>query len=238
MFTGIVEELAQIKTIEAKSKTQRISFTIASKTLMDDIKIGDSISVNGVWLSIVDKKKDSFCLDLVEETLNKSNLGELKVGSYVNLERAMKADSRFDGHIVQGHIEGIAKIVSVKKENDSFMFSIALPNELVIYCIYKGSIAINGISLTIAKIEDNIIDIWIIPHTLRHTTFGKIKENDWFKFKSNKQVGGFTTYLWRVISGEIDQEMHSQFVKAMKDTSEVFHAGMEALVSEYKRKIN
>ena len=103
MFTGIVEELARIKKIE--SKTQGIRLSIAAKTVMDDLKTGDSISVNGVCLTIVNKEKDSFSMDLVEETLNKSNLGELKVGDYVNLERSMKVSDRFGGHIVQGHVE-------------------------------------------------------------------------------------------------------------------------------------
>ena len=109
MFTGIVEELAQIKSIKQKSKG--IRYTISAEIVVDDLKTGDSISVNGVCLTIVKRGKDSFCMDLVEETLNKSNLGELKVGNFVNLERAMKVSDRLGGHIVQGHVETLGVIL-------------------------------------------------------------------------------------------------------------------------------
>ena len=170
MFTGIVEELAQIKTI--KPKTHGIRYTIAAKTVMDDLKIGNSISVNGVCLTIVDKKKDSFSMDLVEETLNKSNLGELSAGDYVNLERAMKISDRFGGHIVQGHIETVGVILDKQIQDDEAMISIGLDPEWMRYCIPKGSITLDGVSLTISAINGNIVEIALIPYTLKNTTLG------------------------------------------------------------------
>ena len=168
MFTGIVEELARIKTIEPK--TQGIRYTIAAQTVMDDLKRGDSISVNGVCLTIVDKGKDSFCMDLIEETLNKSNLGELTVGDYINLERAMKVSDRFGGHIVQGHVETLGVILDKQIQDDEVVLSVGLDPEWMRYCIPKGSIALDGVSLTIAAINGNIVEIALIPYTLENTT--------------------------------------------------------------------
>ena len=176
MFTGIVEELAQIKTIEPKKQGTR--YTIVASTVMDDLKIGDSISVNGVCLSIVDKEKDSFSMDLVEETLNKSNLGELKVEDYVNLERAMKVSDRFGGHIVQGHVETLGVILEKQMKDDEVVISVGLDPEWMRYCIPKGSITLDGVSLTIAAINGNIVEIALIPYTLENTTLGIKEKSD------------------------------------------------------------
>jgi len=173
MFTGIVEELAQIKSIEPKSKG--ISYTISAEVVLDDLKIGDSISVNGVCLTIVKIGRDIFCIDLVEETLNKSNLGELKVGDFVNLERAMKVSDRLGGHIVQGHVETLGVILEKQMQDEEAILSVGLDPEWMRFCIPKGSITLDGVSLTIARINGNIIEIALIPHTLENTTLG-IKE--------------------------------------------------------------
>ncbi len=170
MFTGIVEELGRIKTIEPKSKG--IRYTIAAKVVMDDLKIGHSISVNGVCLTIVEKDKDSFCMDLVEETLNKSNLGELTKGDYVNLERAMKASDRFGGHIVQGHVETMGIILEKEMQGEEANLMIGLDSKWLRFCIPKGSITLDGVALTISGINGNIVEIALIPHTLENTTLG------------------------------------------------------------------
>ena len=170
MFTGIVEELAKIKTIE--SKPQGIQYIIAAKTVMDDLMIGDSISVNGVCLTVVEKEKDSFSMEIVEETLNKSNLGELTVGDFVNLERAMKVSDRFGGHIVQGHVETLGIILEKLIQDDAAVLSVGLDHEWMRYCIPKGSITLDGVSLTISAINGNIVEIVLIPHTLENTTLG------------------------------------------------------------------
>ncbi len=176
MFTGIVEELAQIKTIV--SKKQGIRYTVAAKTVMDDLEAGDSISINGVCLTVIDRAKDSFSMDLVEETLNKSNLGELKVGDCVNLERSMKVSDRFGGHIVQGHVETLGVILEKQMKDDEAVISVGLDPEWMRYCIPKGSITLDGISLTIAAINGNIVEVSLIPYTLENTTLGIKEKSD------------------------------------------------------------
>ncbi len=152
---------------------------------MNSAKIGDSISINGVCLTVTSINGLVFASDIVKETLDKTNLQYVKADDYLNLERAMKASSRFDGHIVQGHVEGIGKVKKIRKDNDSFIISIEIPQSLSGHCIHKGSITVNGVSLTIASIEENLIDIWIIPHTLSHTTFGAINENDYVNIETD-----------------------------------------------------
>ncbi|SVE39992.1 uncharacterized protein METZ01_LOCUS492846, partial [marine metagenome] len=127
-------------------------FTISAKLVMDDLKIGDSISINGVCLTVTEKKEKEFSLDLVPETLDKSNLVELIKGNYVNLERAMQASDRFGGHILQGHVETLGVILDKQQQEDNAVISVGLDPEWLRYCIPKGSIALDGISLTIAKI--------------------------------------------------------------------------------------
>ena len=211
MFTGIVEELARIKIIEPK--THGIRYTISAKTVMDDLKIGDSISVNGVCLTIVDHEKDNFSIDLVKETLNKSNLGELKAGDYVNLERAMKVSDRFGGHIVQGHVETLGVILEKKIQVDETVISIGLDPEWMRYCIPKGSITLDGVSLTIAAINGNIVEIAIIPYTLENTTLGiKVKSDT-----LNIETDIIGKYIDRLLTfdGE-DTEIDTNILKAIR----------------------
>ena len=176
MFTGIVEELGQIQEIDSGSSG--IRFTLSAKLVTDDLNIGASISVNGVCLTVVHKKEKKFSLDLVPETLDKSNLGELIEGDYVNLERAMKVSDRFGGHILQGHVETLGVILDKQEQEDNAVISVGLDPEWMRFCIPKGSIAIDGISLTITNIEANIIEIALIPHTLKNTTLGLKSKSD------------------------------------------------------------
>ena len=183
MFTGIIEEIGKVQKIDNREDFIRLS--ISADKVLKDTKIGDSIAVNGTCLTVVSIDKDLFTVDVVNETIVKTNLRYLRNQNYVNLERAMMAKSRFDGHIVQGHIEGVAKILSVKNNKDEFVVTLELPEALTKYCIYKGSIALNGVSLTIAKIDKNIIDIWLIPHTLKHTTFKENQEGDYVNVETD-----------------------------------------------------
>ena len=176
MFTGIVEELAQVKKI--KTKKQGIRYTISANTVLDDLEIGDSICINGVCLTVTKRQKDMFSMDIIEETLDKSNLGELKENDYVNLERAMKASDRFGGHIVQGHVETQGVILEKQIEEDEARISVCLDPEWMRYCIPKGSITLDGVALTIASINKNIIEIALIPHTLENTTLGLKDKSD------------------------------------------------------------
>ena len=212
MFTGIVEELGQIKTIEPKSKG--IRYTITAKVVMDELKTGDSISINGVCLTIIKKQKDSFCMDLVEETLNKSNLGELKVGDFVNLERAMKVSDRLGGHIVQGHVETLGVILEKQMQDEEAILSVGLDPEWMRFCIPKGSITLDGVSLTIARINGNIIEIALIPHTLENTTLG-------IKGKSetlNIETDIIGKYIDRLLSFDAEEEIiDTNILKAIRN---------------------
>ena len=167
MFTGIIEDLGKI--VDMQKKIDLVNISIECK-ILDDLNIGDSMSVNGVCLTIVGIKDDIFRCDIVNETLSLTNLNELNIWDKVNLERCMKLDDRVNGHIVQGHVESQALIISKKHSNDQTTIRIKVDEELLKYCIYKGSISLDGISLTIAKIESNHIDVAIIPHTLNNTT--------------------------------------------------------------------
>ena len=212
MFTGIVEELAQIKSIEPKSKG--IRYAISAEVVIDDLKIGDSISVNGVCLTIVKRRKDSFSIDLVEETLNKSNLGELKVGDFVNLERAMKVSDRLGGHIVQGHVETLGVILEKQMQDEEAILSVGLDPEWMRFCIPKGSITLDGVSLTIARINGNIIEIALIPHTLENTTLG-------IKGKSetlNIETDIIGKYIDRLLSFDAEEEIiDTNILKAIRN---------------------
>ena len=211
MFTGIVEELAQIKTIV--SKKQGIRYTIAAKTVMDDLEAGDSISINGVCLTIINRTKDSFSMDLVEETLNKSNLGELKVGDYVNLERSMKVSDRFGGHIVQGHVETLGVILEKQMRDDEAVISVGLDPEWMRYCIPKGSITLDGISLTIASINGNIIEVALIPYTLENTTLGIKGKSDTLNIETDI-IG---KYIDRLLTFDGDNtEIDANILKAIR----------------------
>ena len=176
MFTGIVQGIGKIDSVKKCDKSIKLAVTAGS--FLDGTSVGDSISINGVCLTVTSVDNKIFNADVVLETINKTNLKYLSVGDSVNLEKAMSTSSRFDGHIVQGHIEGTGSVAKIIKEEENFIVKIKISDDLLKYCIHKGSIAINGVSLTIARIEENIIDIWIIPHTLSHTTFGLISTSD------------------------------------------------------------
>ena len=199
MFTGIVEELGQVQEINTKSSGTQL--TISAKLVMDDIKIGDSISINGVCLTVTNRNKNQFSLDMVSETLDKSNLGDLSKGDYVNLERAMRASDRFSGHILQGHVETIGVILDKQQHEDSAIISVGLDPEWMRFCIPKGSISLDGISLTIAKIEANIIEIALIPYTLENTTLGLKSKSDTLNIESDI-IG---KYVHRIMSFDEDE---------------------------------
>lgn len=176
MFTGIVEEVGKVKSIVQRGKAR--IFTISSKKLLNEIKVGDSVSVNGVCLTVFEKGKDSFKVEAVEETIKKTNLGELKVGDPVNLELALKLGERLGGHIVQGHIDTTGMVKSIKKLENSWIFEIKFPSEFRKYLIPKGAIAVDGISLTIAELDRDKFKVSIIPYTFDNTNFKFRKVGD------------------------------------------------------------
>lgn len=174
MFTGIVETTAAVR---EKTST---GLVLERPAIFDDLTIGCSITVNGACLSVVHFDNASMTFDIVPETWAKTNLGDLIVGRLVNLERALGANGRFEGHIVQGHVEGTATVVSLDKPKDSpwATLTIELPDNLTPYVVYKGSIAINGVSLTVASVDGNKCSIALIPHTLEITNFGLLTSGD------------------------------------------------------------
>lgn len=168
MFTGIIEELGRLDAVEPRSAGSRLR--IAAHTILTDLHAGDSISVNGVCLTAVDLEPGSFSADASPETLQRSTLGTLRAGSSVNLERALQAQSRLGGHIVQGHVDGIGRVISLDLLGDNnWWLKVQTPPELDRYLVFKGSIAIDGISLTIAALDDGILSVTIIPHTYENT---------------------------------------------------------------------
>jgi len=178
MFTGIVEEVGRISRIEQRGENRRI--TVAAKHSAKELKTGDSISVSGVCLTAIDIKPGSFCADLAPETWTRTSFSRIQEGALVNLELPMKADGRFGGHIVQGHVDGIGKLVALERVADSenWWLHIELPEEVEKYTVYKGSISIEGISLTVAQLENNRCTIAIIPHTVEMTNLHSLKPGD------------------------------------------------------------
>ena len=166
MFTGIIEELG---TVEAAAPRLRVRCS----TVMQDLSEGASIAVNGVCLTAVGLTKDSFTADVAPETLRRTNLGQLKQGSRVNLERPLSPTGRLSGHIVQGHVDGTGEVLALDAlGDDNWWLRIRVPEELDPFLVYKGSIAIDGISLTIAALEGPLLSVTIIPHTYKNTTLG------------------------------------------------------------------
>ncbi len=169
MFTGIIEELGTVEAIQNRAAGARLKVRCA--TVLGDLAEGASIAVNGVCLTAVDLRRDSFSADLAPETLRRSNLGGLRSGSRVNLERPLSPGGRLSGHIVQGHVDGTGEFLSLDALGDeNWWLRIRVPRELDPYLVYKGSIAIDGISLTIAALEGDTLAVTIIPHTYRSTT--------------------------------------------------------------------
>lgn len=168
MFTGIIEEIGIIQEIIKGEKSSVISIK-ASKILEETI-LGDSICVNGVCLTVTKMTKDTFEADVMAETLRKSNIGKLSIGNKVNLERALKLEGRFGGHIVSGHIDGVGEIISLIKEDNAIWVTVKTSKDILKYIVMKGSIAIDGISLTVAYIDNEVFKVSIIPHTGGETT--------------------------------------------------------------------
>lgn len=176
MFTGIVEEIGIIKSFNALSNGAKL--VIECKKILPDINIGDSICVNGVCQTVTEYNESSFTVMLSDETLNITNFSSAKQGEYVNLERALTLNKRLGGHIVSGHVDCIGRLIFTKKLSDFFNLSFEIPLDMAKYIIFKGSITINGISLTVSEIKDNVINVAIIPHTYQNTVLKYLKRGD------------------------------------------------------------
>ena len=176
MFTGIIEELGRVTAIETQPDAKRITFEGALVT--SDVSRGDSIAVCGACLTAVEIDKGKFTADVMNETLRLTNLGDLEVGDPVNLERAMNAATRFGGHMVLGHVDGVGTVVSREPSDNWEWVRVSIAEELTKYVVLKGSITIDGISLTVNEINGNVLGFSLIPETLRLTTLGTKKPND------------------------------------------------------------
>ena len=201
MFTGIVETIGKVSQITPNEKSK--TFIIEASEIMDDLKVGDSISVNGVCLTVTKIVGPKFHIDLVPETLKLSTLGDLKENSNVNLERALTLSTRLGGHMLQGHVETVGVIVDKTEVGDGAELTVALDPKFLKFCIPKGSIALDGISLTIASLNENFIKIAIIPHTLENTNLGVKTTGD----SLNVETDIIGKYIERLINiEELDED--------------------------------
>jgi len=196
MFTGIIEEIGVISTLIRGGKSLRLS--VYAKKVLEDLKVGDSVSLNGVCLTVTELGRNHFSVDAVEETLKYSNLSRLKIGDKVNLERAAQLSSRLGGHIMNGHIDGAVDIKGKIVRETGFELILSLPKELKRYLISKGSVGIEGVSLTIAKISSEGVHVAVIPHTAQHTTLGLKNVGE----KVNLEVDILSKYLEGLLQAE------------------------------------
>ena len=203
MFTGIVEEVG--KKIDVKKGANSSRLIIGAEKIFSDMNVGDSVAVNGVCLTVTDFEKNMFWADVMSETLSRSSLGSLKKGSLVNLERAMAANGRFGGHIVSGHIDGTGVIKSMKKDDIAVWVSISAPKNILKFIVEKGSVALDGISLTVAEIGDDEFKVSVIPHTGGNTSLLLKKAGDIVNIE-NDIIG---KYVERLMSFKTDSAAKS-----------------------------
>ena len=196
MFTGLIGYVGKVSKIEQADTSARLSITCPPITA--EIKIGDSVSVNGVCLTVTDFDKSSFAVDVMVQTLNLSSIGKLLVADAVNLELATKSQDRLGGHIVQGHVDGLAQILAITQEPKWQRVDLKLPDKLMKYVVAQGSIALDGVSLTVGELDDakNQVSVWLIPETLAKTNLASKKVNDYL----NVEVDVLAKYVERLIA--------------------------------------
>ena len=198
MFTGIVEEIGRITRIEQRGENRRI--TVTAENTPKELGTGHSVSVSGVCLTALDVKPGSFCADLAPETWERTSFSRIHEGALVNLELSMKADGRFGGHIVQGHVDGVGKLIAFDRISDSenWWLHIELPDDVEKYTVFKGSLSIEGISLTVAKLEKNRCTVAIIPHTVEMTNLHSLKPGD----PVNLEADLIAKYVEKMMKGD------------------------------------
>ncbi len=190
MFTGIIETLGKVISISKKGTNK--AFTISS-TITSELKIDQSVSHNGVCLTVIATKNDAYTVEAIEETLKRSNLGKLKANDTVNLERSMLANGRIDGHFVQGHVDTTAQVLKVENRDGSWLYTFELGKKDRTLVVEKGSVAINGVSLTVSKANKKDFSVAIIPYTYEHTNFNRLKKGD----KANIEFDILGKYIQR-----------------------------------------
>jgi len=175
VFTGIVEAKGRVVSIKDGEATRRVVITAP---ILEGLALGASLAVDGVCLTAVEVEGAEVAVDIVPETLSRTTLGELKVGDEVNLERPLRADGRFDGHVVQGHVDGVGRVVELQDDADGVSLMVEAPPEILSYIVEKGSIAVDGVSLTVSGLTDTGFSVALVPHTLKVTTLGLRKPGD------------------------------------------------------------
>lgn len=176
MFTGIVEEIGSIKSIQRGENSAILN--IYAERILDDLKIGDSVAINGVCLTVTDLNDNGFTADVMHETMNRTGLAKVIVGSNVNIERAMGVNGRFGGHIVLGHVDGVGKILKIERDDNAIWYTVQANKDITRYIVEKGSIALDGISLTVARVGEEEFAISAIPHTVNVTILKEKKIGD------------------------------------------------------------
>lgn len=201
MFTGIIEEVGVVESSRTAPDGSRIS--IRAPKILDGVAVGDSIAVNGVCLTVADLKgRTVFEADVMPETMRNTNLAELSSRSPVNLERAMTVDGRLGGHLVNGHVDGIATLVSRRREGNAVVMRFAVPSDLTVYIIKKGSVAVDGISLTVADVTEKDFSVSLVPHTLAATTLGLKQDGDRFNLEVDIIGKYVEKHLRRLLEGK------------------------------------
>jgi riboflavin synthase len=206
MFTGIIEEVGKISRLEVRGENRRI--TISAKNTPKELGLGHSVSVSGVCLTALDIGPKSFCADLAPETWQRTSFSRLHEGALVNLELPMKADGRFGGHIVQGHVDGVGKLIELERildaagrDSENWWLHIEVPSDVEKYTVFKGSICIEGISLTVARLENHRCTIAVIPHTVELTNLGSLKPGD----PVNLEADVIAKYVEKMMSRDTEE---------------------------------
>lgn len=194
MFTGIVTDLGEVRRV-VRDQGQDARFEVATQYDLSTVDIGASIAHNGVCLTVIETGADSYIIQASDETLSKTTLGDWQAGTRVNLERACKVGDELGGHIVSGHVDGVARVVSIRPENESLRFTFEAPAELAKFVAPKGSVALDGVSLTVNEVDGRRFGINVIPHTQAVTTFGRLREGD----RVNMEIDMLARYVARLL---------------------------------------
>jgi len=197
MFTGIIESIGKIEKIESRSGDQRLTIAVGNLD-MSDVALGDSIACNGVCLTVISFDHERYRADVSGETLRLTTMAGIQVGNQVNLEKALTLSTRLGGHLVSGHVDGIGEIISIKKDSRSIQYSVKAPDELAHYIAKKGSICVDGASLTVNDIEGSTFELNLVPHTLKETTAISYQTGT----KVNLEVDLLARYLERLLTGQ------------------------------------
>jgi riboflavin synthase len=201
MFTGIIEEIGAVEEIAMRGSNIRLK--IKASKVLSDLKVGDSININGACQTVIETDRASFTVEAVEETLKKTNLGQFKRNDLVNLERPLRFSDRLGGHLVSGHVDCTGKIKSILKRDGSLLYEFELPGQYSVYLVEKGSVAVDGISLTVVDVKENSFSVSVIPFTLEHTSLGIKRVGD----QVNIETDLIGKYVERITASKTDKSI-------------------------------